>query len=125
VFELHGVDEDAVTTRRATRVLSEFIEVTPPRLEACNSVPDVIAWINTLLDFLGRSGFTLQYEQYLQMDFLCRTIRKCAEVVFEARTRCATWPAVLDDIIGIGYVPIMSIHKARSSSTTHLKTPTD
>jgi hypothetical protein len=113
VFELHGVDEDAVTTRRATRVLSEFIAAMRPRLEACNSVPDVIAWINTLLDFLGRSGFTLQYEQYLQTDFLGRTIREGAEVVFEARTRCGTWAAALDDIIGVGYVPIMSIHKSK------------
>jgi superfamily I DNA/RNA helicase len=113
VFELHGVDEDAVTTRRATRVLSEFIAAMRPMLEACNSVPDVIAWINTLLDFLGRSGFTLQYEPYVQADFLSRTIRECAEVVFEARIRCGTWAAALDDIIGVGYVPIMSIHKSK------------
>jgi superfamily I DNA/RNA helicase len=112
VFELQGIDE-AVTTRRATRVLSEFITAMRPRLEACNSVLEVIAWINTLLDFLGRSSFTLQYEQYMQADFLNRTIRECAEVVFEARTRCGTWAEAFDDILGVGYVPIMSIHKSK------------
>lgn len=112
VFELQGIDE-AVTTRRATRVLSEFITAMRPRLEACNSVLEVMTWINTLLDFLGRSSFTLQYEQYMQADFLNRTIRECAEVVFEARTRCGTWAEAFDDILGVGYVPIMSIHKSK------------
>jgi hypothetical protein len=51
VFELHGVDEDAFTTRGATRVLFGFIAAMRPKLEGCNYVRDVIAWINTLLDF--------------------------------------------------------------------------
>jgi superfamily I DNA/RNA helicase len=49
----------------------------------------------------------------LQTEFLNRTIRECATVFFDARTRCGTWAAALDDVIGIGYVPIMSIHKSK------------
>jgi superfamily I DNA/RNA helicase len=113
VFELQGVDEDSVTTRKATRLLSKFIAVQRPKLEACDSVEEVTAWINSVLDSIGRSSFMLQHEQYLQPEFLSRTIRQCADTLFEARTRCGVWSDALDDFLGVGYVPVMSIHKSK------------
>ena len=113
VFELQGVDENSATTRKATRSLARFIATNRPTLEACNSAADLISWINGLLDFLGRSSFKLHHEQYLQSDFLNQTISDCAEALSEARRRCGTWSAALDDFLGLGYVPIMSIHKSK------------
>ena len=117
VFELQGVDEASASTRKATRSLSKFLESHRLRLDMCNSAADVVAWINNLLDFLGRSSFKLQHEQYLQADFLNQTILDCATAFFEAKGRCGTWAAALDDFLGVGYVPIMSIHKSKGLSS--------
>jgi superfamily I DNA/RNA helicase len=93
--------------------MSRFLATQRDALDACNSAVDLTAWINGLLDFLGRSSFKLRHEQYLQSDFLNRTISECAQALIEAKTRCGAWPAALDDFLGVGYIPVMSIHKSK------------
>jgi len=113
VFEMHGIDEDSELTRRATRSLSSFIAQQRLAFNACTTLAELKAWINVTLDFVGRSSFIQQHERYLQAEFINQVIQQCAEALFEAKTRCGTWSASISDVLGVGYIPIMSIHKSK------------
>jgi superfamily I DNA/RNA helicase len=113
VFELQGLSEDSVRTRKATQALSAFIREMRIKLQTCITETDLVKLINDLLTFLGRSSFRLRHERYLQDDFFNKTIKDCAAALADARKRRGTWSEALDDFLGVGYVPLMSIHKSK------------
>lgn len=113
VFEIQGVDDESISTRKATRNLSAFIEQQRLALAAFNTEKDLVGWINAIIDFIGRSSLVLQHERYLQSEFLNLVIEQCAKTLADAKDRCETWPAAVDDFLGKGYIPIMSIHKSK------------
>lgn len=113
VFTIQGVDDQSVSTRGVTRRLSAFIKQQRLALQSSNTETDLIGWINAIIDFIGRSSFVLQHERYLQPEFLNLVIEQCARTLADAKSRCDTWPATVDDFLGKGYIPIMSIHKSK------------
>jgi superfamily I DNA/RNA helicase len=113
IFEIQGVEDEFPSSQKATRGLSAFIERQRLALAAIATEKDLIAWINAIIDFLDRSSLILQHERYLQSEFLNLVIEQCAKILADAKDRCGTWPAAVDDFWGKGYIPIMSIHKSK------------
>lgn len=113
LFDLWAVDESSTATQKGTIAISKFLATERQTLQTCTTVADLASWINRLLDFLGRSTFRQKHEQYIQQQFLDQTIRDCAAQLLDAKLRCGTWSAAIDDVLGVGYVPLMSIHKSK------------
>jgi hypothetical protein len=90
VFELQGLSEDSVRTRKVTQELSTFIQKMRIKLQTCITEASLIDLVNDLLAFLGRSSFRLRHERYLQNDFLNKTIKDCAAALADARKRRGT-----------------------------------
>jgi ATP-dependent DNA helicase UvrD/PcrA len=112
-FELQGLSEDSARSRKAVVSLSMFIQNMRPRVEACTTKYGLITLIDELLTFLGKSGFRLRHERYLQEDFFTKIVNDCAAALIGAKTRTGLWSSALDDFLGVGYVPVMSIHKSK------------
>ncbi|HTF68837.1 MAG TPA: 3'-5' exonuclease [Edaphobacter sp.] len=113
VFELQGLTEESARSRKAVQSLSAFIQEWRPKVEASATQQDLTTLINELLIFLGKSSFRLRHERYLQDDFLAKIINDCSVALIDAKTRKGSWPEALDDFMGVGYVPVMSIHKSK------------
>src|SRR5215469_10057734 len=45
--------------------------------------------------------------------FFPKTFDDCVSALLEARSRKSSWSDAIDDFVGIGSVPIMSIHKSK------------
>jgi superfamily I DNA/RNA helicase len=113
LFELRGLTEESVRSRKAVESLATFIQTMRPKLEACAEQRDLIALFKELLAFLGKSSFCLRHERYLQNDFFAKIMNDCAAGLIDARSRTGSWVGALDDFLGVGYVPVMSIHKSK------------
>ena len=113
IIELQGLSEDSVRTGKVINNLSGFIHEIRPRLEDCASIPELVLIINDLLSFLGRSSYCLRHERYIQAEYLTKTIDDCAQALIAARSTRGSWPAALDDFLGVGYIAVMSIHKSK------------
>lgn len=113
VLELQGLGDDVDRTRKAVNSLSAFVRQMRTRLGAQMGVPQMVSLINEFLAFLGKSSFCLRHEQYMQAAFLTKTISDCATTLIDARSRRASWGDALDDFMGVGYIPVMSIHKSK------------
>ena len=113
VFELQGLTEESARSRKAGQALSRFIAKMRRKVNACTTKEGLLGVIEELLDFLGKSSFRLRHERYLQDEFFRKTLDDCAVALVEARARRGSWSDAIDDFLGVGYVPIMSIHKSK------------
>lgn len=113
LLELQGLGDDVDRTRKVVSSLSAFIRHMRTLLDGRMGMPEMVSLINELLEFLGRSSFCLRHEQYMQASFLTKTINDCATALTDARSRKASWVEAVDDFMGVGYLPVMSIHKSK------------
>lgn len=65
-----------------------------------------------IIGFLGTESFRTRFPQYRQGTFFADTIAKVAKH-FTAWHAEGGWEAVLDNALGIGFVPIMTMHKSK------------
>jgi DNA helicase II / ATP-dependent DNA helicase PcrA len=113
VVELKGFDMESPKSYKAVNELSTFIEASRNRLLLCASKEAFRSVILELITFVGESSFRQRHERYLQEDFFSKIFDDCLSALLDARGRRNSWSEAIDDFVGIGSVPIMSIHKSK------------
>jgi superfamily I DNA/RNA helicase len=113
VIELKGFDSESPKSRKAVNDLSDFVQSSRTQLDACTSKRDLVVLLLNVMTFLNESSFRLRHERYLQDDFFTKTFNDCVDALVQARQRKSTWSDAIADFLGIGSVPIMSIHKSK------------
>lgn len=113
VVELKGFDIESPKSSQAVNELSTFIQALRSRLQLCASKEEFRSVLLKLITFVGEWSFRQRHERYLQEDFFSKTFDDCFSALLEARARTNSWSEAIDDLVGIGSVPIMSIHKSK------------
>lgn len=113
VVELKGFDMESPKSSKAVNELSTFIQASRSRLLSCASKEEFRSVLLELITFVGESSLRQRHERYLQEDFFSKIFDDCYSALLEARGRRNSWSEAIDDFVGIGSVPVMSIHKSK------------
>ncbi|OJH42929.1 hypothetical protein BON30_04930 [Cystobacter ferrugineus] len=99
--------------RRMSRKFSQFVVDLRTKLV---NLPTDPCMIETLLDeiigFFGTDEFKAEFQQYAQGDFFAKTRRDIAQELASRFARLRLSDA-LDDLEGVGAIPIMTMHKSK------------
>ena len=68
--------------------------------------------VTSILGFLGEEQFRMQFPQYRQGGFFTETTAKLGKVFAEWLSK-TDWTGVVDSAMGLGFVPIMTMHKSK------------
>jgi DNA helicase-2/ATP-dependent DNA helicase PcrA len=113
LLTLRGLDESDLEPANAICDFTDFLSTVRERLPEVTSKQQIKELISEIIGFMGDAKFRHLHEQYLQGAFFTERTDACANFLAEARARCADWNAALDDFLGVGTVPIMTIHKCK------------
>jgi DNA helicase-2/ATP-dependent DNA helicase PcrA len=113
VLDLKGFDTESPKSSKAVTELSNLIHASRTLLLSSASKQDLYSLMLYLIAFVGESNFRQRHERYLQDEFFSKTFNDCLSALLEARGRKSSWSEAIDDFLGIGSVPIMSIHKSK------------
>lgn len=69
--------------------------------------------LQNIMRFVGEFDFKSLYPQYLQGSWYDDTLTSFVKAMVESIGRSAGWSEVIDDVEGVGAVPIMTTHKSK------------
>lgn len=110
----NGVDAHTPAARRVERALTAEIATLRGELQAYPaSEDDVRRAAECVVRRLGEVALRQGYQQYRQGAHLAETIEQLSKQLWASVQREKTWTGALDDLSGVGAVPVMTIHKSK------------
>ena len=113
MLRLRGLDSDNGDAVKASKAFSSYLSSLRPGLTAATTEEDIETIIRGIVSYLGLGEFRRNHEQYLQDDFLDRTITELAGYLSSYRMERSEWGVALDAFEGKDSIPIMTIHKSK------------
>lgn len=114
--DLKGHELDNISNRRQRlqeRLRLFHLELRQSMEMLPTSRIQILALIDSVLQFLDQDALRLFYPEYRQGDWYVQVVEKLATCLYQACLTSDNWQMVLDEMEGLNTLPLMTIHKSK------------